>query len=256
MKYDSSMKECHNEILAALRYMCSDNAEITEKFSPNDGSPAPLRDYLKQKHGRIFEGFGSSELSVDCHPTKGIKIDSVNLSEVLGEKLEMSWSQVASFIRNNWDAIFKGAKKKAKNNGLEVLVKTFDEGAITCPNWVTGKTLTYRERVKGVHFECKALSTEFGKLEDITRFFAQHCNLHEDCPYYKKSVSKNQPSPAAEDPAEADKPKTTYFDVLLEHYPNFDDEMFDEFVGIECIRAFFDVNEKEKECYKGNSPKS
>ena len=50
MKYDSGMTNFRGDIIAALRLMCGNNTEITEKFSPKDGSPAPLRDYLKEKY--------------------------------------------------------------------------------------------------------------------------------------------------------------------------------------------------------------
>lgn len=37
-----------------------------------------------------------------------------------------------------------------------------------------------------------------------------------------------------------DKPKPTYKDILLEHYPNFDKERFDEFAQNFCFAEFFD----------------
>lgn len=51
---------------------------------------------------------------------------------------------------------------------------------------------------------------------------------------------KNQTSHSAEESAEADKPKPTYKDVLLEHYPNFDESRLEDFEVEECVSIFFD----------------
>ena len=246
MKYDSSidssMTQYHDAILAAVRRMCSDNKEITEKFSPNDGSPAPLRDYLKKKHGKSYNGFGSSELFVNCHPTKGITINSDNIAENLGSKLELSWSQTTKFIYDNWDKIFE--KSKPKNRALETLVKTFDEAEITCPNWIPGETLKYLEMVNGIHFKCKECESDFCKLDNITNFFARHCNNPEKCPYNKRDTEESlanntAPEPQKDKPAETGKPKPTYKDVFLEHYPNFDVSRFEEFSKSVCVACCF-----------------
>lgn len=212
MKYDSGMTHFKNDITAALRHMLGNNSEITEKFSPNDGSPAPLRDYLKEKYGKSYTSHIGNGMRYSCKTSTGFELMFDTILNNPGDKnLTLSWSQTAKFIRDNWDEVFK--KTKPKSRPLETLVRTFDEEAMTCPNWVRGKTLTYLEKVNGVHFECKAFSMEFCKLDDITSFFVKHCNCHENCPYFKETAEK-QPS---------------YLDKLREKYPkvNETDEWFD-----------------------------
>lgn len=206
MKYDSSMTQFHKNIIAALRYMLKDDSEITEKFSPEDGSPAPLRDYLKTFYSKSFDEPVSDKLRFTCTPTNfKIAFDDMLLNNKGEKELTMTWSQVTKFIRDNWDEVFK--KDKPKSRPLETLVKTFDETEITCPNWLPGKTLTYLEAVNGVHFECRAFSTEFCKLDDITKFFVQHCHKPQECPYCKDSAEK-QPS---------------YIEKLQEKYPKINE---------------------------------
>lgn len=213
MKYDSSMTQFHKNIIAALRYMLKDDSEITEKFSPEDGSPAPLRDYLKTFYSKSFDEPVSDKLRFTCTPTNfKIAFDDMLLNNKGEKEFTMTWFQTAKFIRDNWDEVFK--KDKPKSRPLETLVKTFDEDDITCPNWLPGKTLTYLEAVNGVHFECKAFSMEFCKFDDITNFFVQHCNCPENCLYCKDRAEK-QPS---------------YIDKLREEYPKINeiDAWFDE----------------------------
>lgn len=216
MKYDSGMTRYHNDIIATLRLMCGDNSEIAEKFSPKDGSSAPLRDYLKGKYRNM--GKHSNGVGYWCTPSKGVEV----YFNGPGDKtLTLTWSQTAKFIRENWDEVFK--KSVPKPGQLEMLVNAFDEDDITCPNWKRGKTLTYLETVNGVHFECKAFSMEFCKFDDITRFFVQHCNCPENC-MYNKDTAENQPS---------------YIDKLREKYPKVSetDEWFDT---VYCPSDLFD----------------
>ena len=72
MKYDSGMTNFRGDIIAALRLMCGNNTEITEKFSPKDGSPAPLRDYLKEKYRNM--GLHSNGVGYWCTPSKGMEV--------------------------------------------------------------------------------------------------------------------------------------------------------------------------------------
>ncbi len=222
MKYDSGMKQFHKDILAALQYMLKDDKEIAEKFSPKDGSPAPMRDYLKGKYHN--KGQHSNGVGYWCTLSKGVEVyfnESLNND---GDKtLTLSWSQTAKFIRDNWDEIFKKSAPKTKISPLYTLVKTFDEDDITCPNWKRGRTLTYLETVNGVHFECKAFSSEFCKFDDITNFLVRHCNRPENC-LYNKDTAQKQPS---------------YIDKLREQYPkvNETDEWFDT---VYCPSELFD----------------
>lgn len=225
MKYDSGMTHFHKDIIAALRYMLKDDSVINEKFSPKDGSPAPLRDYLKQKYGKICASHIGDGIRYSCNFSKGFKLTFDIILNNPGDKnLTLSWSQTAKFIRDNWDEVFK--KDKPKSRPLETLVRTFDETEMTCPNWIKGKTLAYIEPVNGIHFECKAFSAEFCKLDDITKFFVQHCNSPENCSYCDKMPAENQPS---------------YIDKLREKYPkiNETDEWFDT---VYCPSELFDGN--------------
>lgn len=197
MKYDSGMTHFRSDIIAALCHMLGNNTEIIQKFSSNDGSPAPLRDYLKQKYGKSYTSHIGDGMRYSCKTTTGFELTFDTILNNPGDKnLTISWSQVAKFIRDNWDEIFKKAKPKTRP--LEVLVKTFDEAAMTCPNWNKGKTLTYLEAVNGVHFECKAFSAEFCKLDDITSFFVGHCNCPENCSYYEKTEPHSENENTAE----------------------------------------------------------
>lgn len=107
MKYDSGMKQFHDDIIAALRYMLKNDKEITEKFSPNDGSPAPLRDYLKNKYGKSCASHIGNGMRYSCNATKGLELTYDTILNNPGDKnLTLSWSQVSKFIRDNWDEIF------------------------------------------------------------------------------------------------------------------------------------------------------
>lgn len=237
MKYDSSMAQFRKDIIAALRLMCGNNTEIIEKFSPGDGSPTPLRDYLKEKYRNM--GVHSNGIGYWCTPSKGVEVYfSKPLNNDGDKNLTLSWSQTAKFIRDNWNEVFK--KDKPKSRPLETLVKTFDEAEITCPNWLQGKTLTYLEAVNGVHFECKAFSMEFCKFDDITNFFVQHCHKPQECPYCKDSAES----------------KPTYKDIFLEHYLNFDVSRFDEFINSNCRYACAAEYFTDTEPFDCNNPQN
>lgn len=111
MKYDSSMKPFRNDIIAVLRYMLKDDKEIAEKFSPEDGSPAPLRDYLKNRYGKIRASHIGDGMRYSCNFSKGLELTFDIILNNPGDKnLTLSWSQTAKFIRDNWDEVFKKSK--------------------------------------------------------------------------------------------------------------------------------------------------
>lgn len=115
MKYDSGMTRYHNDIIAALRLMCGNNSEIAEKFSPGDGSPAPLRDYLKGKYRNM--GKHSNGVGYWCTPSKGMEVYFNEPLNNDGDKtLTLTWSQTAKFIRDNWDEIFKKPKAEEQSS--------------------------------------------------------------------------------------------------------------------------------------------
>lgn len=108
MKYDSSMKPFRNDIIAVLRYMLKDDKEIAEKFSPEDGSPAPLRDYLKNRYGKIRASHIGDGMRYSCNFSKGLELTFDIILNNPGDKnLTLSWSQTAKFIRDNRDEVFK-----------------------------------------------------------------------------------------------------------------------------------------------------
>ena len=112
MKYDSGMTHFHKDILAALQHMIGNNSEITEKFSPNDGSPASLRDYLKEKYGKSYTSHIGNGMRYSCKASTGFELTFDIILNNPGDKnLTLSWSQTAKFIRDNWDEVFKKAKE-------------------------------------------------------------------------------------------------------------------------------------------------
>lgn len=107
MKYDSGMTGFNKDIIAVLRYMLKGNKEITEKFSPNDGSPTPLREYLKNKYGKSCTSHIGDGMRYSCKAASGLELTFGIILNNPGDKnLTLSWSQTAKFIRDNWDEIF------------------------------------------------------------------------------------------------------------------------------------------------------
>lgn len=107
MKYDSSMTQFHNDIIAVLRYMLKDNSEITEKFSPDSG-PVTLRDYLKLNYGKPCSSHVGNGMRYSCNFSKGLELTFGIILNKPGDKnLTLSWSRVTEFILDNWDEIFK-----------------------------------------------------------------------------------------------------------------------------------------------------
>ncbi len=105
MKYDTGMTHVHGDILAAVRLMLCHDTELTKKFSPSDGSPAPLREYLKGRYKNT--GGGADETWHSCNSV-GMYIPFARALNNEGDQsLRLTWSQLAVFIRNNWDEVFK-----------------------------------------------------------------------------------------------------------------------------------------------------
>ncbi len=191
MKYDSGMTHFKNDIIAAIKRLLTGDEEITKKFRAEDDSPTPLREYLKERYGKSRQGYSGDGVRYDCASIGlSIKFDTI-LNNPGDKELTLSWSQVAKFIRDNWDEIFDKAKPRTR--ALETLVKTFDESEITCPNWIKGQTLKYLELVNGVHFECKKYTAEFCELKVITKFLASRCHCPENCPYCKDEQKSDFP---------------------------------------------------------------
>lgn len=126
MKYDSGMTHFNKDIIAAIRYMLKDDSEITEKFSPKDGSPAPLRDYLKLNYGKPYSSHVGNGMRYSCNFSKGFELTfDIILRNPGDKKLTLSWSQVTKFIRDNWDEVFKKSES-ASPQAKTVLPKVGD----------------------------------------------------------------------------------------------------------------------------------
>ncbi len=102
MKYDTGMKHLHGDILVAVRLMLSYDTELTKKFSPTDGSPALLREYLKSQYNNKHRG----DILFCSRTGMNISLERP-LNNEGDQRLQLSWSQLANFIRNNWDEVFK-----------------------------------------------------------------------------------------------------------------------------------------------------
>lgn len=132
MKYDNGMAYYREDIIAALRRMLEDDTAITEKFSSNDGPPAPrsLRDYLKAFHSKTFDIPVSDKLQFTCTSNNfKIAFNDGRLLNSKGDKeLTLTWSQVAKFIRDNWGEVFKKSEphSEKENTSETVLPKVGD----------------------------------------------------------------------------------------------------------------------------------
>lgn len=113
MKYDSSMTRFHGDIAAAIKSMIYGQEEAVMKLA-SDGSPAPLREYLKEQHGKCSHGGNK----FNCTPQNfSVRFDAIINN--LGDKdLTLSWSQVATFIRNNAAEIFPDLDDKSTDDIL------------------------------------------------------------------------------------------------------------------------------------------
>lgn len=111
MKYDAGMVHFRDDVLAAIRLMLRSNTQITENFSKNDASPAPLRDYIKETYKH--RGGAANGVRYQCAPSKGFETFlSRQVNNGGDHKLTLSWSQVAKFVRDNWDDIFSEDEEK------------------------------------------------------------------------------------------------------------------------------------------------
>lgn len=125
MKYDASMTEFHGDIVAAVRLMCGKD---TDARSNSEGaSPAPLRDYLKNRYG--YNGKCSNGAMYQNTPSKGMEISLDREVNNDGEtSVTLSWSQVAKFIRDNASEIFEEEDKPGNaENSSPIEAKTYLE---------------------------------------------------------------------------------------------------------------------------------
>ncbi len=186
MKYDAGMTGFHKDIVAAIKSMIHGDSDKVAELAA-EGSPVPLRDYLREHHGKTFHGGNK----FDCMSSAFlVKFDHI-INNDGDTKLQLSWSQVSTFIRKYPSDIFDNTNDEDNEdiipdkNTLEMLYNTFDESEIKCPFWHTGETMRYLN-FGGVDFKCDYCDCSFCEFDKLTDFLASHCHNYEDCPYYCK----------------------------------------------------------------------
>lgn len=107
MKYDSNMTQFHDDIVAAIKNMIhGEEDEVAELAA--EISPVPLKDYLKDNHGKRFHGSNIFTAMSSCML---VTFDHV-INNSGESRLQLSWSQVAAFIRKYPAEIFNKADVK------------------------------------------------------------------------------------------------------------------------------------------------
>lgn len=108
MKYDNSMTQFRDVIIVNLRRMCNRDKAIIEQYCAENAAPAQLQDFLKSNCGNSGCVAISEGVHFWCSKSNGMKIDLSYPVRTDGDRtLTLSWSQVAKFIRNNREAIFR-----------------------------------------------------------------------------------------------------------------------------------------------------
>lgn len=183
MKYDASMTQFHGDIVAAIKSMIHGEEDKVAELAA-EISPVPLKDYLRDNHGKRFHGSNRFTAMSSCML---VTFDHV-INNSGDTKLQLSWSNVTAFIRKFPAEIFrKGDDEEvfSDKNKLELFYNTFDESEIECPFWQTGKTLHYMP-LGGIDFKCDYCESSFCEFDKLTEFLASHCHNYEDCLYYRK----------------------------------------------------------------------
>ena len=183
MKYDASMTQFHGDIVAAIKSMIHGKEDKVAELAA-EISPVPLKDYLRDNHGKRFHGSDRFTAMSSC--MLATFDHAINNSG--DTKLQLSWSNVTAFIRKFPAEIFRKDDDEevfSDKNKLELFYNTFDESEIECPFWQTGKTLHYMP-LGGIDFKCDYCESSFCEFDKLTEFLASHCHNYEDCLYYRK----------------------------------------------------------------------
>lgn len=183
MKYDASMTQFHGDIVAAIKSMIHGEEDKVAELAA-EISPVPLKDYLRDNHGKCFHGSNRFTAMSSCML---VTFDHV-INNSGDTKLQLSWSNVTAFIRKFPAEIFRkddDEEVSSDKNKLELFYNTFDESEIECPFWQTGKTLHYMS-LGGIDFKCDYCESSFCEFDKLTEFLASHCHNYEDCLYYRK----------------------------------------------------------------------
>jgi hypothetical protein len=177
------MTQFHGDIVAAIKSMIHGEEDKVAELAA-EISPVPLKDYLRDNHGKRFHGSNRFTAMSSCML---VTFDHV-INNSGDTKLQLSWSNVTAFIRKFPAEIFrKGDDEEVSSdkNKLELFYNTFDESEIECPFWQTGKTLHYMP-LGGIDFKCDYCESSFCEFDKLTEFLASHCHNYEDCLYYRK----------------------------------------------------------------------
>lgn len=183
MKYDASMTQFHGDIVAAIKSMIHGEEDKVAELAA-EISPVPLKDYLRDNHGKRFHGSNRFTAMSSCML---VTFDHV-INNSGDTKLQLSWSNVTAFIRKFPAEIFRKDDDEevfSDKNKLELFYNTFDESEIECPFWQTGRTLHYMP-LGGIDFKCDYCESSFCEFDKLTEFLASHCHNYEDCLYYRK----------------------------------------------------------------------
>ncbi len=106
MKYDAGMMQFHDDIVAAIKDMIhGENDKVAELTA--EISPVPLREYLRNNHGKCIHGGNRFECMSSCM----LVVFDHTINNSGEKKLQLSWSQVTSFIRKYPAEIFNEVKE-------------------------------------------------------------------------------------------------------------------------------------------------
>ena len=102
MKYDASMTQFHGDIVAAIKSMIHGEEDKVAELAA-EISPVPLKDYLRDNHGKRFHGSNRFTAMSSCML---VTFDHV-INNSGDTKLQLSWSNVTAFIRKFPTEIFR-----------------------------------------------------------------------------------------------------------------------------------------------------
>ena len=126
MKYDAGMTQYHDDIVAALRDMLHGEMDKIAELAA-EGSPVPLREYLRNNHGKAIHGGNKFEAMSSCFL---VPFDHV-INNKGDSKLNLSWSQVTSFIRKYPADFFRKSEDEEASLCDDCTVPTKPETTVT-----------------------------------------------------------------------------------------------------------------------------
>lgn len=199
MKYDSGMKQFHKNIAEAVKAMLRKSELDEVKGLLGDGSPVSLREYLKETHGVSHHGGNK----FDCSPQNfSVRFDSF-LNNAGDKLLTLSWSQLATFIRNNSELIFEGDKNEdapiISKDSFEVFANTFDESKVKCAYWIKGNDVLHANTFGGLSFQCELHNQNFCDLSKLRSHTAMCCGDYTRCISYRKAMEEQNNAPIVAD---------------------------------------------------------